>query len=168
MGDNGYSINDMPKVTSVSSTDSLSQTEAFDIMVRFLSRHQFRQQPPNSQVQLEEHQHQTQQHQQRVGHMYHFWEDLYHVAESLAIKRGPDNTAETDPQKVAALRNLRFDETTTSYNKVVDNGMTNAVKAESSQNDHSAEENLMEQKISKKIRKEKKKEKKRKRESHET
>ena len=109
MGDDAAcSINDLPKVTSIMSSESISKTEVFNMMVRFLSKHQFRY--TSSSI----HNHVSSQQQQqldieqsspRLGQVYHFWEDLYHVTETLA-----DNKAESllYSQQQETLRKLRL------------------------------------------------------------
>lgn len=106
MGDDtACSVNDLPKVTSIISSESVSKPEAFDMMVRFLSKHQF-QYPGNihNPQQQNDQNHQDFE-QPRFGRVYHFWEDLYHVAETLAV-RNRDSTLHSQQQEI--LRKLRL------------------------------------------------------------
>jgi hypothetical protein len=191
MGDDtASSVNDLPKVTSVLSSEAVSKTEAFDIMVRFLSKHQF-QYPGNvnnSSQQPADQSHQDLE-QPRFGRIYHFWEDLYHVAETLVVRSDSENVLY--PQQQETLRKLRL--VAAPLNTEVLNDSTSKIKQEvlNDDNDYAAippidvkmnpdevvkgemiikqedEEDVQQQdrKSAKKSKKEKKKDKKRKRES---
>jgi hypothetical protein len=192
MGDDtASSVNDLPKVTSVLSSEAVSKTEAFDIMVRFLSKHQF-QYPGNvnnSSQQPADQSHQDLE-QPRFGRIYHFWEDLYHVAETLVVRSDSENVLY--PQQQETLRKLRL--VAAPLNTEVLNDSTSKIKQEvlnDDNDDYAAiptqkvqmnpdevvkgemiikqenEEDVQQQdrKSAKKNKKEKKKDKKRKRES---
>ena len=116
MGDDtACSVNDLPKVTSILKSEAISNTEAFDMMVRFLSKHQF--QYPGNAV----HNHNNpQQHEAihnndqdlelpRFGRVYHFWQDLYHVTETLAVRSSHSTESKLlYSQQQETLRRMRL------------------------------------------------------------
>ena len=193
MGDDtACSVNDLPKVTSILKSEAISNTEAFDMMVRFLSKHQF--QYPGNAV----HNHNNpQQHEAihnndqdlelpRFGRVYHFWQDLYHVTETLAVRSSHSNESKLlCSQQQEILRRMRLvaapihteilnDHSTSQINhestnqedtfRYADEELTKDVKVETVIKQEAQEEvQQKHRKSSKKHKKESKKDKKRKR-----
>jgi hypothetical protein len=104
MGDDGgYSINDLPKVSRIISSEPISKANALDVMIRFLNANN----PSDASDPAED----TDAPNERYGalyssNLYHCWDDLFRVAETLA-SRPPGVPLDADPQQVA-LRNLRL------------------------------------------------------------
>ena len=198
MGDDtACSINELPKVTSILTSESVSKTEAFDMMVRFLSKHQFQYPCNGNNPQQQQQQQQVGQiHQDiieppRFGRVYHFWEDLYHVAETTAVGKGESLL---HPQQQETLRKLRLvatplntevihasvnivkneeirdedDNNTAIKTKNIQNTLDEVIKVETLIKQEEREEEEKHRKSAKKNKKEKKKDKKRKRESTES
>jgi hypothetical protein len=179
MGDDGYSINDLPKVTATVSSELISRSDAFDMMIRFLSNNNSRSRESVVGNQQEvEHQHDRNSGNATGSNIHHYWEDLYHVAETLTAKRTKTSPCDSDPQQVA-LRSLRLAAAITSVDsrtpdlstKVHQRFETSAVKSnqphsEESYNHNNIDKLAPSQENSAKMeKKQKKKEKKRKREN---
>jgi hypothetical protein len=187
MSDNAAcSVNDLPKVTSILKSEAVSKTEAFDMMVRFLSKHQFQYsdnvnnpQPQQTSPTLQDLDH------PRFGRLYHFWEDLYHVAETLAVRHGNERPLYVQQQET--LRKLRLvaapinaeipndeisspikQETLNQEDDYTSTLTKDVVKVETTVKQEGEEDVQQHRKDSKRSKKEKKKEKKRKRESEST
>jgi hypothetical protein len=107
MGDDcGYSINDLPKVSKIVSSEQISKSKAFDFMIRFLKANDH---SSGSNAGLAESSMEVSNEHNDIGafsSIYHCWEDLFHVTETLASRR-PGVSLDSDPQQVA-LRNLRL------------------------------------------------------------
>ena len=110
MGDDATAcrINDLPKVTAIVSSESISQTQAFDMMVRFLQRRPDRQNTNDS------------HHPHHPHHPHrHYWQDLYHVTETLVVDHNRTTTTTTtnqrqQTQQLETLRTLRLTAATTT------------------------------------------------------
>ena len=101
MGDDGgYNINDLPKVTAIISSKSLSRPAAFDILVRFLKSN-----IGNTSTSEETFRVMPRSETSAFNNLYECWEDLFHVAETLASRK-PGEPMDSNPQQIA-LRNLR-------------------------------------------------------------
>ena len=110
MGDDATAcrINDLPKVTAIVSSESISQTQAFDMMVRFLQRR------PDRQNTNDNHHPHHPHHPHR-----HYWQDLYHVTETLVVDHNRTTTTTTtnqrqQTQQLETLRTLRLTAATTT------------------------------------------------------
>jgi hypothetical protein len=160
MGEDGCSMNDLPKVTSILSSERITKPAAFDIMIRFLSTHNTKY--SNSQ-------------QNQFGQIYHFSEDLFHLTETLATTNGTDNFDDTDPQQIK-LRKLRLAAKPVKT-ELIDDSIAEK-NPESFSNDDmknlrvdddmDLDKTIEKKAVKKSNKKEKKKEKKRKRESVES